>query len=244
MAVQHGKAAKAHLFHKPTLHSVHSNVELKRLWWSCVIHDRMSALILERPFRISPAKFDLSQPFPTWQDMETEIRHSEVYQPNIKIALCHLIIPLSQLAVILTDLILIAYPSKSHNDSISSDEEYKLAQQKKHQVEMCLRIWEAAFTADFATNSTHDVEELHPSLAFFEILIQMLSLSVNTFSFHHVGIVINYKKGCTCNLMRSGSTQAAFCVSLSHDSIFERHPKPFYRGCCCFETKDQNSDRT
>lgn len=109
-AIQHAKAENAHRYYQTSLWTKRDKASLKRLWWSCIVRDRTLALAVRRPLQILPEDFDLSQPCLGESDLEAEIRQSEVYRPQIKAALCRVLVSLCQLAVAVTDLVLTVYP--------------------------------------------------------------------------------------------------------------------------------------
>lgn len=85
---------------------------LKRLWWCCILRDRIMALGLRRPMCIRPMDCDSTLPGLTENDFEDEIRYSGVYSPAIKRKLIQIIVSASELGVILSDVLDIIYPMK------------------------------------------------------------------------------------------------------------------------------------
>ncbi|KGO71508.1 Transcription factor, fungi [Penicillium italicum] len=61
--------------------------EMKRVWWCCLIRDRIISLGMRCPIQILPEDFDLKQQGLTLEDLEDEIPSSEVYKPDTKSAL-------------------------------------------------------------------------------------------------------------------------------------------------------------
>lgn len=118
-AVQHAKDAGAHLY----AHHVQSQPAslatpdssgnlLKRLWWSCIIRDRLIALALRKGTVIKSNSFDptLGASLDAF-DLEDEIHRSRVYDSNEKKVLLQLVVRLSRFCVVLTDLLnLTPYP--------------------------------------------------------------------------------------------------------------------------------------
>lgn len=87
-----------------------SNVR-KRLYWCCILRDRILPLGVRRPIYITDAHFDFSKNTPlNAKDLEGEISHSKVYDPQTKRSLAGLVESLCELAVALTGIITVLYP--------------------------------------------------------------------------------------------------------------------------------------
>jgi hypothetical protein len=84
---------------------------LKRLWWCCVIRDRVMPLGLRRSIQITYAHFDFSgaDRLGVW-DLEDEIENSRVYDAGSKRELIEILIQLCELCVVLTDILLLVFP--------------------------------------------------------------------------------------------------------------------------------------
>lgn len=171
MAVRYAKATNAHLFHRIHNPSSHSKPALL-LWWSCLIRDRMLALIMHWPLHIPPSDFDLSQPFLGPQDMEAKASRSTIHRPHIKIPQWSLLTLLCQLVAVMTDVVLVIYPSPPRPDCdypANTPEEIALKIQK---AESSFVIWEKAHASIFSPNN----QTLGPSLTLFKQLSNMYCL--------------------------------------------------------------------
>ncbi|KAJ9145079.1 C6 zinc finger domain containing protein [Pleurostoma richardsiae] len=83
---------------------------LKRLWWCCILRDRIMALGLRRPLNIRPGDFDFTQPGLSESDFQDEIRNSRVYNAATKQVLVQLAVSLCELVVVLNEPLAILYP--------------------------------------------------------------------------------------------------------------------------------------
>ncbi|KAJ4248451.1 hypothetical protein NW762_012788 [Fusarium torreyae] len=90
---------------------------LKRLWWSCVVRDRIMSLGLQRPMCIGQSDFDFNQSGLTELDFEGEIDGSQVYGPAIKRILAQLAVSLCEFSTILNPILSITYPRKAVSPS-------------------------------------------------------------------------------------------------------------------------------
>lgn len=85
---------------------------LKRLWWCCILRDRIMALGLRRRLHIRSTDFDFTQPGLDEGDFDSEIRGSKVYDPARKQVLAQLTVSLCDLAVILSGILPIVSPAR------------------------------------------------------------------------------------------------------------------------------------
>lgn len=113
VAIHHAKLAKAHnyphIHHdtpgKPTVNT------LKRLWWCCVLRDRVLPLGCRRSIQITHLNFDFSSHQPLGpKDLESEMGDSLVYDHVTKQQLAEILHHTLQLCVLLTDVLLMTYP--------------------------------------------------------------------------------------------------------------------------------------
>lgn len=129
VAIQHARVAEAHRYSSfgsttpvpndggggtrtpPSATQVKRQNVLKRLWWCCVIRDRIFALCMRRSLQITPAHFDLDANTPLGSaDLADEIDKSRVYDADTKRALMDIMSQLFDLCVLLTDILLLVYP--------------------------------------------------------------------------------------------------------------------------------------
>ncbi|CAK7225853.1 hypothetical protein SEUCBS140593_006044 [Sporothrix eucalyptigena] len=89
----------------------HTNV-LKRLWWSCLIRDRLLSLGVRRTLQIPRAQFDVDRhPLLNTADLADEIAYSRVYNLETKKYLVAVVVHIAELCVVLTDVLAMAYPA-------------------------------------------------------------------------------------------------------------------------------------
>jgi hypothetical protein len=114
-AIYFAKKASADRY-KYTGADLRYEITLKRLWWCCILRDRIMALCLQRPLRIKPEDFDFSQPGLLAEDLDDEVSCSEVYDPSIKKVLVQLVASLCELVVTINDLLIFCQSSRSKPD--------------------------------------------------------------------------------------------------------------------------------
>lgn len=90
---------------------------LKRLWWCCILRDRIMALGLRRPLQIKPTDFDFSKPGLLEDDIKDEIYNSKVYDPATKRVLVRLAASLCELAVAMNDILMFCYTPRPDAES-------------------------------------------------------------------------------------------------------------------------------
>jgi len=123
LAIQHAKDAGAHRYSLPTEarhlrlrgQQSHEN-QLKRLWWSCIIRDRVLSLGLRRALLITHTDFDFeSNPCLEEHDLSDEVYKSRVLASDTKRIMLQLTVRFVKLCVILTDLLsLTPYPEDTN----------------------------------------------------------------------------------------------------------------------------------
>ena len=113
IAIQLAKQADAHRYQtKRDITPERRNI-LKRLWWCCILRDRILPLGVRKPMQITPLDFDLNTQRPlVAEDFEDELQNSKVYNSITKRALVERLVALCELAVGLTDVLLLLYPEK------------------------------------------------------------------------------------------------------------------------------------
>lgn len=118
IAIQNAKSSDAHLYAvKPTYSAITDPLQhkkqniLKRLWWCCLIRDRILALGVRRSLQISRAHFDLDANTGLgYADLADEVDRSKVYNSETKRCLIEIFVQLGELSSVLTDLITLVFP--------------------------------------------------------------------------------------------------------------------------------------
>ena len=114
VAIQHAKMAEAHRYDDMTLspdYFMCKTNTLKRLWWCCVIRDRILSLCCRRSLQIPRSDFNLEAHQPLlYQDLEQEVKTSLVYDEDTKKRLLLIFCLYQELCSLLTDVLALAYP--------------------------------------------------------------------------------------------------------------------------------------
>ncbi|KAI1378589.1 fungal-specific transcription factor domain-containing protein [Hypoxylon crocopeplum] len=118
IAIQNAKSSDAHLYAvKPTYSPITDPIQhkkqniLKRLWWCCLIRDRILALGVRRSLQVSRAHFDLdANPGLGYADLADEVDRSKVYNAETKRCLIEIFVQLGELCSVLTDLVTLVFP--------------------------------------------------------------------------------------------------------------------------------------
>ncbi|KAL4910151.1 hypothetical protein BDW74DRAFT_173617 [Aspergillus multicolor] len=163
IAIRYAKREQAHLYHQmPQIGPGRKVSDLKRLWWCCMIRDRIISLGMRRPIQITPEEFDLHlQEGLAFQDLEEECLSSEVYNPDAKIALCRVLSSLCHLVVAVTDLIVLVYPTTQNMPFSLADRRAQL--NKLEETKLALLEWELNWVA----NPDGKEYYIHPSLTLY-----------------------------------------------------------------------------
>ncbi|TXC02842.1 hypothetical protein FocTR4_00014737 [Fusarium oxysporum f. sp. cubense] len=151
-AIHLAQAAGADQFHTSLNPSLTTVNELKRLWWCCIVRDRILPLGMRRQLHITSLDVAHGSFLPTEKDFSREIDGSRVYAPQTKRTLVRLFITLCELTVPLTDVIKIVYPTGRLTDTHSPV--VHDAQQGRESLQSCeagLEAWFERATIQFPT---------------------------------------------------------------------------------------------
>ncbi|EXJ79934.1 hypothetical protein A1O3_08219 [Capronia epimyces CBS 606.96] len=94
-------------------HSPARRRTLKRLWWSCILRDRVVSLGVRRPLMLSAHDFDFSLPCLEPEDFDNDLGRSRVVDAVTQHALLTIIVAKCKLALALTDLLMLVLPRKA-----------------------------------------------------------------------------------------------------------------------------------
>ncbi|KAI1009713.1 hypothetical protein LB504_002985, partial [Fusarium proliferatum] len=91
---------------------------LRRLWWCCIICDRLSSLSCRFRLQITPDMLDMENCMPLgFADLQSEIHRSNVFSPATKRQHISLFSKNLSLLMLLTEIILVAYPFETRLES-------------------------------------------------------------------------------------------------------------------------------
>ncbi|RSL92238.1 hypothetical protein CDV31_015246 [Fusarium ambrosium] len=120
-AIHFSRSARADQWHM-YVDAPSDSLKLKRLWWSCILRDRVMALSFRRPLTIKPSEIDPSKPFLTADDFSDELRARSVYNTPTKRTLVQLIVCLCELLVNLSSVFDVLFPQISPSNQYCSRE--------------------------------------------------------------------------------------------------------------------------
>ncbi|KAG6365612.1 hypothetical protein INS49_007223 [Diaporthe citri] len=83
---------------------------LRRLWWSCIIRDRLGSLCTRRSISITRHRFGFDAVTPLgFADLEDEVHRSSVYNAATKRSLARLLTHYIQFCIVLTDVLTLVF---------------------------------------------------------------------------------------------------------------------------------------
>jgi hypothetical protein len=168
LAIHFAREAGAHEYNiKKQLSRRHQNT-LKRLWWCCIVRDRIISLGLRRPLQISSDDFDITVPGLQAQDFDDEAGCLELYDPTTKVGLIAIFTSLCDLAVSLTDIIMTIFPRKRRSN-LPEISDIPQTYTFIGKATMDLDIWFVKTNETLATLS--DVNDTHKSLKLYSNLL-------------------------------------------------------------------------
>ncbi|KAL2802337.1 hypothetical protein BJX63DRAFT_118467 [Aspergillus granulosus] len=162
IAVGHAEAEDAHQYEALILLPEKRRKMLKRLWWCCILRDRVISMGMRRPLQIPSTRFRISGESLCLADLQDEIDSSAVYPADIKLALVWLLIRLCHFADAVTELLSIVYPPLPDYDGAQAE-----AVESDWARLRCARSKLAVWDMDFARLGEEEVAHNHPSITLF-----------------------------------------------------------------------------
>ncbi len=170
LAIQYARAGNAQMYHKDQTLSEYAKGMKKRLWWCCILRDRILPLGLRRPLQITRSHFDFECCVFTEEDLNDETDRSDVYNAATKRLLAKIFVAQCELATKLTDVITIVYPLDGSSPvTFQSREEGAATRAKLEQCKSTLNEWFDEF--DGRISSRRCPERSHPSVALYTNLV-------------------------------------------------------------------------
>ncbi|KAM0224376.1 hypothetical protein ACHAQD_001945 [Fusarium lateritium] len=167
IAIQHAKSCDADKYDNPSygLHVSQQDMKrrnvLKRIWWCCIIRDRIMPLCVRRNIQITNAQFDFAFCTPLgYDDLVDELESSRVYNIATKHKLILALERLTELCVTLTEVLGLVYPTETL--PILDAEAHSTAYAQVQEHKRSLRSWAAATRPPLA------LQDLSPNAGPFE----------------------------------------------------------------------------
>ncbi|KAH7120514.1 fungal-specific transcription factor domain-containing protein [Dactylonectria macrodidyma] len=124
---------------------------LRRLWWCCIILDRLSPLCTRFRHQITQDRFDIQHCVPLgFADLQHEIHRSRIFSPATKRRHILLFSTFLKLIIILTDVLSIAFPMESTAQSDTASVKHREACLDK--CDGLLNGWYRTASAEFPPN--------------------------------------------------------------------------------------------
>ncbi|EXL41975.1 hypothetical protein FOCG_15333 [Fusarium oxysporum f. sp. radicis-lycopersici 26381] len=195
-AIQLAQGAGADQYHKRPDQDSADTSRLKRLWWCCIVRDRILPLGVRRQLHIAsinPALDHLTE-----QDFAKEIEESQVYSPQTKRSLVQLFISLCELAIPFTSVIQTVYGmGQSAADAISPIiENQKQIEESIRFCETSLNAWLDKATIQFPTPA--GIISTEKSLVLYTNLIYIYYYSARVALYQYEAFVISLTSPGAC----------------------------------------------
>ncbi|RYC79927.1 hypothetical protein BFJ63_vAg17193 [Fusarium oxysporum f. sp. narcissi] len=180
IAISYARVAKAHCYSslRPNKDTEVAKVQklrntLKRLWWCCIICDRLLPLTSRQSIKITPSNFSFSCSKLGSADLCDELYNSDVYDSTTKTLHAELLSRLVDLCVVLTDVLTVTSvlynnPSWMLTGRMEVGKDASLCQ-----MELCR--WYSSWSETKTTLDERMAEEVSPasSIILFKNLIEM-----------------------------------------------------------------------
>ncbi|KAL4891423.1 hypothetical protein BDV59DRAFT_209071 [Aspergillus ambiguus] len=187
IAIESAKKENANIYYMPSPSGKNTS-DLKRVWWCCLIRDRLISLGMRRPIQITPDEYELPQQGLTFDDLEDEAFNSEVYGLDIKTALSQVLASLCHFVVTVTDLVMIVYPTTRSQLSGTDDTRKKI--EKLERAKSVLLQWELNWLGYMDGKDFY----LHSSLALCSNLLSIYYQSARMAVSNHMCRLISTAK--------------------------------------------------
>ncbi|KLO89297.1 cutinase transcription factor 1 beta [Fusarium fujikuroi] len=211
LAIHHAKLINAHrhagICDIGTTANEPRSKTLRRLWWCCIICDRLSSLACRFRLQITPDMLDMENCVPLgFADLQSEIHRSNVFSPATKRQHISLFSKNLSLLMLLTEIIPVVYPFETQLES-SPDSS---AQEEENIRKSCdlLEEWYSTAKAEFPP--------FHQPIAAAE------TDSVNSIAVHTNLMYIYYQYVLEILvLMKYGlTTSSTSCIALCNRRVF------------------------
>ncbi|KAJ3532951.1 hypothetical protein NM208_g8205 [Fusarium decemcellulare] len=179
-AIHHAESSGAQHYDDPSPAAEKQQNTLKRLWWCCIIRDRIMPLTSRRGIRITRTTFDFQTKPPFGKaDLFDEIDHSNVYDRATKLVLVDLLQDLVEFCVVLTDIL-----ETSYSNPMEGVTSIPFIEQHEHFIQdyrrRLKRIRKSALGGPFGYTSRSP----HSSIALFANLSIMYTCAAETVLSH------------------------------------------------------------
>ncbi|KAF5673679.1 cutinase transcription factor 1 beta [Fusarium circinatum] len=188
-AIQYAQGAEADQFHKRPDQDSDTTNKLKRLWWCCIVRDRILPLGVRRQLHITsinPALNHLTE-----RDFAKEIHGSQVYSSQTKRSLVQLFISLCELAIPFTSVVQTVYGmGQSAVDAITPMIDNQ--EQTKSSIRCCeasLDAWFDKATIKFPTSA--GITSTEKSLVLYTNLMYIYYYSARVALYQYEAFVVS-----------------------------------------------------
>uniref|UniRef100_A0A8H7NQK7 Xylanolytic transcriptional activator regulatory domain-containing protein n=1 Tax=Bionectria ochroleuca TaxID=29856 RepID=A0A8H7NQK7_BIOOC len=190
IAIEHARAEGAHLYGRQQgpgseSHSAHQDLA-KRIWWCCIIRDRLLSLGVRRRIQIDRESFDFdSNRRLNHSDLAGEVDGSGVYCKKAKISLIRILLRIVDLCVSLTDLLNLAHRLEFSRNG--DNEQWLPYLQQVRTVKEALRMWHQVTKSEFSCS----LEQLRSASKYDEQCKAVaVQLHVMYMYYHSAGIAL------------------------------------------------------
>ncbi|KAF5021355.1 hypothetical protein F66182_6600 [Fusarium sp. NRRL 66182] len=183
IAIQHARDAEAHNYKAFDPESEEHAVR-KRLWWCCIIRDRIFGLSMRRGILIttSPVGVESSSRL-GYHDLVGECHRSFVYDADTKIRLAEILDLLVELCIILTDILNLVFPIE---DCLKPDGSFIESLDRIQSCRLALDRWHGQAVVRLLNTDTSPASlERHDSVILFSNLVDMYYYSTKVALGHH-----------------------------------------------------------
>ncbi|KAL4803987.1 hypothetical protein BDV18DRAFT_166207 [Aspergillus unguis] len=160
IAVRHAMLIQAHQYH--CIGPATRRAELKRLWWCCLIRDRIIALGMRRPLQIPKVEPGVCRHLLSPGDVLGKTVGLLSYSPRVKHILSQTMRCLCHFVITVTDLVALLYPQQPRRAECDARSGHALLR-RLDEARFTLHCWEMEWMAHLEGDYT----ALHPNITLF-----------------------------------------------------------------------------
>ncbi|OBT51741.1 hypothetical protein VE04_09296 [Pseudogymnoascus sp. 24MN13] len=182
IAIQSARADHAHHYDNDKSLTGYKRQMKKRLWWCCILRDRIMPLGLRRPLQITGNHLNSAGQGLTEEDFDEDIGKSEVYDTETQHLLAKILVAQCKLAIEMTDVITMVYPADAANLVIAAcEEDFNRISVETEKVKMKLIDWYETVDQWISTV----LGKSHASVLLYASLLYIYYHSARLALFHH-----------------------------------------------------------
>ncbi|KAH7126484.1 fungal-specific transcription factor domain-containing protein, partial [Dactylonectria estremocensis] len=196
---------------------------LRRLWWCCIMRDRILPLGLRRSITITLAHFDFDKNLELGTtEIQAEIRRSNVYDAETRTALARATKRLLKFSVLLTNILLLLYPLKPITDN-TREMQAKMVSVRKYKEDLLRWYTERSTTESVRREKFVEHKSVTMHTALMHIYYHGAMISLCHYDLKAVGAVSTCDQKIKIAQTRKEVQRSISCITDLLDGLNQLH---------------------